>query len=761
MNSPFRGLPFQVVGGLVALTGSISAKPLPIERLFAPPPLVGAIAETVRPSPDGRWIAYLGPAPDDAEATILYAMASGGGAPRVLLDTRKLGATRHALTEPQMKALERRHEARSASLDYWWDADGQSLMAAYHGGIYLLNIASGEATLAVKPEAAATDPHLSPGGRFISFQRNHDLFVHDVATGTERPLGGDASETISYGRSAFVDQEEIQRFTGAWWSPNRSAIAYVRVDERKVTVVPRLRVDAAGLDIARDRFPLTGTDNAVEHILIRPTPGAAPVDVDLGANPDIYIADATWSRDGHTFYVERQSRDQKTLDLLAVDPATGKSRVLVTETSPTWVDLEKDFRPLRDGAFLWGSTRSGWRHLYLYSREGAMIRPVTSGAWRIADPWVTPDVAAIAGVDEARGLVYFIASRDTPLEQQLCSVSYRHPGAPRRLTVGHGWWTASMAADTPTAFVGQYADPTTPPRTGLYDLDGRRLAWIAENRLDASHPYAPFSDQRPVYTFGLIKAADGQDLQYLLARPPNFDPTRRYPVIVKVYGGPGVQLVRRDFRSFSDQIYTQAGYLVFTLDNRGSANRSEAFEHAISGALGGLSTEDQIAGVAFLKTLPFVDPDRIGMTGWSFGAYETVRVMTTPGGGVRAGVAGGTPSDFRRYDTHYTERFLGMPQANAAAYDAAALLPRAKDLSGDLLLMHGMSDDNVSLSNFTALVLELEKAGKVFDVDVFPAQSHAIRGEAAQTRQMRDVLRYFDRTLAPRPAAPSASASAQ
>ena len=742
----------------LAVSGLARAKPLSIERMVASPPLIGAVAQKVKPSPDGRWIGYLGSAPGDADATLLYAMPSGGGAPAILLDTRKLGGVQHTLTEAQMKALERRHENKGASLDYWWDADGKSLMAAYGGGLYLLSLGAGDAKLVVKPEAAGTDPQLAPGGRFISFQRDHDLYVHDVATGEERALGGgDARDTVSYGGAAFVDQEEIQRFTGAWWSPDGKAIAYTRVDEGNVTVVPRIKVDAAGLDVERDRFPLTGTDNAAERIFIRPSPSAAAVEVDLGANPDIYIADAAWSCDGKTFYVERQSRDQKRLDLLAVDPATGKSRVLVTETDPTWVDLEKDFRPLRDGSFLWGSSRTGWRHLYLYSRAGVLIRPVTSGAWRVADPWVTPDADALVGVDETKGLVYFIASKDTPLEQQLYSVSYRRPRAPRQMTEGHGWWTASMAAGTPTAFVGEYSDPTTPPRTGLYALDGRRLGWIAENRLDASHPYFPFLDERPTYAFGAIKAADGQDLHYMLAKPANFDPNTRYPVIVKVYGGPGVQLVRRDFRSFSDQIYTQAGYLIFTVDNRGSANRSEAFEHAISGALGGLSSDDQIAGVAFLKTLPFVDRDRIGMTGWSFGAYETVRVMTTPGSGVRAGVAGGTPSEFRKYDTHYTERFLGKPQDRAAAYDAAALLPRAKDLSGDLLLMHGMSDDNVALSNFTALVLALEKAGKTFDVDVFPGQSHAIRGEAAQTRQMKDALRFFDRTLAPRPS-PSAAA---
>jgi dipeptidyl-peptidase-4 len=469
----------------------------------------------------------------------------------------------------------------------------------------------------------------------------------------------------------------------------------------------------------------------------------------LGSDPDIYLYDCAWARDGRTLYAQRQRRDQKGLDLLAIDPETGRSRVILSETDPTWVDLGREFRPLADGTFLWASPRSGWRHLYLHDRDGKPIRAVTSGNWRIAftGPQMPPDASPVVAVDEARGEVYFIASKETPLEQHLYVVSYRQPGEPRKITNGRGWWWPTMAADRPTGFVATYSDPTTPPQTAIYDLAGRRIAWIVENRLGPGHPYAPYLDHKPTVEYGTIQAANGSDLHYLLVKPHDFDATRRYPVILNPYGGPGVQSVKREWRGVVEQVLAQEGYLVFKLDNRGSANRDHAFEHAIYHDLGDVMLTDQLAGVRFLRSLSYVDPDRIGSTGWSFGAYATVRMMTEPGSHIRAGAAGGTPSDFRLYDTHYTERFLGTPQGDPQGYESGALLPRAKHLEGNLLLLQGLSDDNVLLPNFTALVAELQKAGKVFETAVYPGQGHVPRGKVMLTHMWKTQLDLFERTL--------------
>jgi dipeptidyl-peptidase-4 len=733
----------------LALAGSALGAELTPERLFGAPSVIGETAHGVELSPDGRFVSYLRPAANDPGATAVWIMATKGGAGRVLLDTRRLGEASKTLSEEQMKFVERRHSMAGETFDYAWSQDGAKLLLAYNGDLYIAAVANGSVRQLTKGEEAG-DPHLAPDGRTVSFARAHRLVLHNVESGAEQVIGDDASQTISYGQAEFVAQEEMQRFAGSWWSPDGRRIAYARVDESNVTQVARLKIDAKAISIVLDRFPLAGTANADVKLFVRSLSGGPPIPVDLGSNPDIYVYDVTWSANGDTLYVQRQSHDQKRLDLLAIDPATGRGRLLLSETSTTWVELERDFRPLRDGRFLWGSARTGWQHLYLYDRNGELIRPVTSGNWRVANlgAGAAPDLSPILGVDEDHSLVYFLASRETPIERQIYRISYAAPQAPLQVTSGHGWWTPAMMAGSPTTFVGTYSNQDTPPRTGLFDLGGRLVSWLAENRLDPTHPYFAFLDHRPSYEFGTIKAADGEDLHYFIAKPAGFDPTRRYPAIVRVYGGPNVEYVTREWRPLTDQLYTQAGYVVFALDSRGTSNRDLAFEHAISGALGGLSTVDQIAGVHFLAGQPYIDPDRIGIAGWSFGGYETVRTMSTPGSGLRAGAGGGVPSDFSLYDTHYTERYLGTPQARPSAYNEAALLPHIKDFSGELLVLQGLSDDNVQLGNFTRLVTELQAQGKTFDTEVFPGQSHVIRGPAAQTRLMGAQLRFFSHALA-------------
>jgi dipeptidyl-peptidase-4 len=254
--------------------------------------------------------------------------------------------------------------------------------------------------------------------------------------------------------------------------------------------------------------------------------------------------------DGRDLYVERQNRAQTALDLLRVDPSTGAARVIIAERQTPWINLDDDFRALTDGTFIWGSARTGSHQIYLYGRDGTLVRAITSGDTPHAGGGGGAGVKApgVAGVDEERGLVYFMASGETPIERQLYVVSYREPGEPRAVTSGHGWWTAVMPKSA-QSFVGYYSDTTAPPQAALYDASGKRLRWIEANSLDASHPFHPYADRYPPAEFGVLRAADGQDLHYILQKPVGFDPARRYPAIVEVYGGPGVQVVTRRRRS--------------------------------------------------------------------------------------------------------------------------------------------------------------------------------------------------------------------
>jgi dipeptidyl-peptidase-4 len=502
-------------------------------------------------------------------------------------------------------------------------------------------------------------------------------------------------------------------------------------------VIPRLDIGTNGTIVVPQRYPRPGRPNAVVELYVGKTDGASRVKIDLGADPDIYVARVVWSKDGKSLYVERQTRDQKRLDLLEADPSTGKTRVLLSETSRYWIELNNDFRPLKDGSFIWGSERSGFEHLYLYDHEGKLLRPLTSGDWGVDE---------VAAVDEDAGRVLFAASKDTPLERQLYAVSLSAPGEPQQLTAGHGWWTIS-ASDNGKVFAGIYSDPTTPPRTGFYSADGKLVRWIAPNALDATHPFYKYLDHFRTPTYGTIKAADGTELEYAISTPPGFDPSKKYPVIVSVYGGPHLQTVRKEWGKLTDQLLLEEGYILFRLDNRGSFNRSVAFKTANYHRLGTVETEDQLAGVAFLKSLPYVDSSKIGVMGWSYGGFMTLTLLTAPNSPFAAGAAGAPPVDWTLYDTHYTEQFMGTPKENPTGYRASEVVPNLERMTGALLLMQGMADDNVSFENSTRVMTAMQESGRPFDLMLFPGERHGPHGNPRQLVMWRKYLDFFRRKL--------------
>jgi dipeptidyl-peptidase-4 len=356
----------------------------------------------------------------------------------------------------------------------------------------------------------------------------------------------------------------------------------------------------------------------------------------------------------------------------------------------------------------------------------------------------------VSGVDEVRQLVYFIASKDGPLEQQLYVTSYAKPGNLTQITAGGGWWSVDVAKND-RSYVGAYTDSKTPTQTALYSIDGRRLAWIEENKLDSSHPYWPYLDHLSYPEFGTLKAEDGQTLFYSITKPYGFDASKKYPAIVAVYGGPGVATVRKHWAGGTDQLLTQAGYVVFRLDNRGASNRGLKFEAPLYKAMGGVEVRDQIVGERHLASLPFVDASRIGVMGWSYGGFMTIRLLTEPGSGFKAGAAGGPPSDWRFYDTHYTERYMGDPRVDAAAYDAAGLLPRLPVLAQAgaprLLLVHGMADDNVVFENSTRIMAALQNQSTPFDLMLYPGERHGVQTPKKEVQLWETYLAFFKRTL--------------
>ncbi len=745
--------------GLAALTagavdpGLVHAETLPLERLFAAPDLSGPSLRGVKISPDGRLVAYLRARDDDKDRYDLWAYDIPTGRHRQLVDSRTLaGADRALSAEEEARRERQRTSAYSGIVEYSFAPDNHQLLIPLNGDLYVYDLARRPADAVrrlTSTDGYETDARFSPRSHFVSFVRDQNLYVIDLANGTERAITREGGGLVSYGMAEFIAQEEMDRDTGYWWSPDERHIALARVDESPVAEVERFEIQATGARVVRQRYPATGAANAQVELFVADVAAETRIPLDLGTVRDIYLPRVEWFPDSRGLAVQRQSRDQKTLELLRFDAFTGRGHVLLTERSDSWVPLNNELMFLqRRQEFIWASVRDGYQHLYLYANDGTLIRRLTSGEFMVLG--VSPD-SAVRAVDERARRVYFTANLPSPVERQLYWVSLDKPGKPVRVTQGAGWHDVSMSKDA-RVFLDAFSNAETPRSVTLRDAGGAPLAVMLANKLDATHPYAPYAAAHVKPEFGTLAAADGQQLRYMLLKPRDLVAGKKYPVLVDVYGGPGVQRVMNAWGNLFHQYLAQHGYIVFALDNRGSGMRGTKFETALAvdGVLrmGGIEVQDQLAGVKYLRSLPFVDAQRVGIYGWSYGGYMTLMCLMQAPDAFAAGVAGAPVTDWTLYDTHYTERYLSTPQANAAGYAASNVLTHADQLRRPLLLVHGMADDNVLFANSTALMKKLQDLGKPFDLMTYPGGKHGlIRQNVAGLHAHSNIVRFFDREL--------------
>jgi dipeptidyl-peptidase-4 len=707
---------------------------LTLERVFASPSLNGLVPRKVKLSPDGRWITVLKNRPEDRERYDLWGYDRRDGQWTLLVDSSKFESGRELSEAEKMQRERQRIGDLKGIVDYDWSDDSRSILVPLAGDLYLAGL-DGKVTRLTETAEDELNPALSPKGGYVSFVRDARLWTGATGGAQAQPVTpAEASDTVHWGEAEFVAQEEMNRMAGFWWSPDDARIAVERFDEAPVGVVTRTAIGSEDTRTYEQRYPAAGTPNAVVQLFVMNPDGSDRVEVDLGADRDIYLARVDWAPDGRTLYVQRQNRAQTRLDMLAVDPATGKSRLLFEERAAqrSWINLSDNYRFLKDGSLIWWSERDGYGHLYQYSR--GEWRQLTSGAWV---------VTGLAGVDEDSGRVYFTATKDDVLGEQVYALDLKASGRIERLTEP-GWSSTATMDESGKTLVVTRSSPDHPRQTYIADGAGKRIAWLEENRVDTSHAYGPYLASHRETTFGTIPAADGTPLYWMMITPP-LEPGKRYPVFFDHYGGPGAQTVTRAWKGALPQAIVDKGYIYFQLDNRGSHNRGVAFASTLYRAMGSVEVADQLAGANYLKTLPFVDPDKVAIFGWSYGGYMTIKMLQAHPGAYAAGIAVAPVTKWELYDTHYTERYLGDPRTEPEVYAKSDALADSAKIGDPLLIIHGLADDNVVFEHSSAIIAKLQGEAVSFEMMLYPGFTHRISGPQVSRHLYETIFRFLER----------------
>ncbi|MEM5513178.1 S9 family peptidase [Pseudoalteromonas sp. AS84] len=717
---------------------SVQAKPLSLERIFDDPSLSGKSPVQLKFSPDGSRVTYLQGKSDDYNRYDLWEYNLKDNTNRVLVDSAKLFSGPENLSDEEKARRERQRIFGKGILEYKWSKDGKALLFPLNGDLYYYDLASGKSKKLTDTETFETDARFSPKGNYVSFIREQNLYALELDSGKEIQLSKDGGGVIKNGMAEFVAQEEMSRMTGYWWSGDETKIAYTRVDETPVKEAIRNEIYADEVKLFNQRYPFTGTDNVKIQLGVVKLNDQKVDWIDLGKDEDIYIARAKWLKDGNTLSYQWQNRSQHKLELRFYNSETKAQKVALTENSETWINLHFDLEFLKDKKhFLWASERDGFKHLYLYRTNGQLVRQITSGDWA---------VDSLKGIDEKKGIIYFAGRKDTPLESHLYSAPLFKKGDAKRITEKGQYHNVVLAKDSKT-FIDNSSSDNKPNSAALRKVNGEFITWLEENKLDSNHPLTPYLSDLTKPEYGTIKAEDGQVMHYRLFKPSNITDGKKHPVIVNVYGGPHAQRVTNSWRSKNlyFQYMAQQGYVIFQLDNRGSYNRGKKFEDAIYKHLGVVEVADQIKGVEFLRTLDYVDPQRIGVYGHSYGGYMALMTMFKAGDYFQAGVSGAPVTDWALYDTHYTERYLGHPDTNAKGYEDSAVFPYADGLKGPLMIYHGMADDNVLFTHSTKLFKQLQDNEKQFEMMTYPGSKHSLRGKQVQTHLHQTITNFFNR----------------
>ncbi|MGH9579975.1 MAG: S9 family peptidase, partial [Terriglobales bacterium] len=722
----------------VPLRAQSESVELTLEAIFSGGGLIGRPPQMLQWSPDSTRLSFV-LRDDSGEQGALWHMDLRTGRVEALVPTRKL-----ATLVPPLSALaserERERRTRYNVAEYHWAPDGKSILFDSHGQLWLYRLETGTAVAITLSEESVEDSKFSPDGARISYVRKHNLYVRELATAKEKPLTTDADENLLNGEVDWVYAEELDVRSNQFWSPQGEQIAFLQMDESAVPAQPILNFNSAHSTVEMQKYPNAGDANPAARVGVVSSRGGRVRWVTPVEGSDFYIPRFGWVREG-LLWVQVLNRAQDQLDLYFVETRSGRSRRVLRETSDAWVEVHNHFRVLPSGGhFLWASWRDGHTHLYLYRFDGinplegeaTLERQLTRGEF---------DVFSVDAVDEKSGRVFFTANRGDARERHLYSVGLDGSGW-EQLSSQPGTQQASFSPDS-GSYVLESSSLLEPPRFAACRVGGECRTFWEPRSLAAYALVAP--------QFVDFKAADGTVLHGALLLPPGAEKTPAgVPLLLAPYGGPGAQTVRNAWGGptfLFHQLLARRGIAVLQVDNRGMAARGKTFAAALRRNLGEVELDDQLAALdQALERFPALDRARVAIWGWSYGGYMTLNALTRSER-FRAGVAVAPVTDWRNYDSIYTERYMGLPQENAEAYRRSSPLHAAQALHGNLLLVHGTADDNVHLENTMQMADELIKAGKQFELMLYPGKTHGIYGTPARVHLFRLIQQHLESEL--------------
>ena len=733
--------------GTILLCGAspvdAAPQPAPEKRLLtiddvASLPSPGTIVPTaIGFAPDGRSLTYLLPERPGSTTRVLWRLNLAGGLSKVVARPPGVGETDATVSPEEALRRERQRvrESGITAIQRAWTAD--LAVTAINGDLFLARPDTPLERLTQSPEPKI-DPQLSPDGSKVAFVQGGELFVLNRAEKSVRKLTSGAVEGLSHALAEFMAQEEMGRSTGFWWSPDGSQIAFQETDERDIPLFTIAHEGTPTPSVETHRYPFSGKANAKVRLGVVNVSGGPTRWLTLAeTGEDFYLARVTWENP-QALLVQVLPRNQKSLRLIRINVANNMRTTVLEEKSDAWVNLHDDLNVLPTGEILWTSERSGYRHIELVKPDGTPRKVVTLGSWM---------VDSIVGVDPVRREVWFLSGRANVTQAQLCRVSL-DGGDPLQITLDKGTHKATVAPDG-NHFVDIHSSVTQPPRTTLRDRSGKILATIDDASADPR--LAELSLATPEIVE--FRSRDGVRMQGAFLPPKSGG---NGPLIVLLYGGPHVQYVSDSWNLTADlkaQNLAQLGFAVWKMDNRGSSRRGVDFESALNRRMGTVEVQDQVDGVHFAasKWSKYVDPNRVGVNGRSYGGYMTLRCLTEAPDVFRVGVAEAPVTDWDGYDTCYTERYMGTPANNLEGYRKSSVIGSVGKLRGRLLIMHGLIDENVHFRHTARLIQALIEAGKPFEVLPVPEERHSSRKPSNRRNEADRIVRFFQETLAPVP----------